>query len=112
MKYCSIDECFRPTLARGYCERHYRQHMRGVTPRSDQQRPFNQEAQYKAHYYVSRQIKLGNLKRPSVCEDCQTPCKTDAHHYKGYAEEHWLTVVFLCRKCHKNAHMLIDATPL
>jgi predicted HNH restriction endonuclease len=27
--------------------------------------------------------------------------RIEAHHHKGYDEEHWLDVVWLCRPCHR-----------
>lgn len=44
--------------------------------------------------------------RLAVPEACQGPCARpglplEAHHHHGYAREHRLDVVFLCRDCHR-----------
>lgn len=32
--------------------------------------------------------------------------RVEAHHHKGYDEDHWLDVVWLCRSCHVLAEEL------
>ena len=59
-----------------------------------------------AHGAVRLAIRKGNLiKLP--CQVCRNP-KAEAHHYLGYAKEHALCVVFLCKK----HHVLADRNPV
>lgn len=53
---------------------------------------------------VSRAIKFGSLKRPEICERCHEKCFPHAHHYLGYNKKNWLSVIFVCRKCHFDLH--------
>lgn len=48
-------------------------------------------------------VRKGIIERPPICQKCGMP-KPDAHHFLGYAPEHWLSIEWLCRKCHKAAH--------
>ena len=43
----------------------------------------------------------GKISYPKRCLKCHHTTQTEAHHYNGYDETHWLDVVFLCRKCHR-----------
>lgn len=56
----------------------------------------------RAHAAVARALKSGVLVRPDRCEDCETPCKPDAHHddYDRPLEVRWL-----CRRCHRRQPM-------
>lgn len=45
-------------------------------------------------------IRTGKIARSMYCQSCNSPCRTDAHHHKGYAKEHWLDIIWLCRRCH------------
>jgi hypothetical protein len=56
--------------------------------------------QYRANVAVSKAVKRGDLVRPNLCSQCGKRCKPQAHHHKGYAEEFWLDVIWLCRPCH------------
>lgn len=51
---------------------------------------------------VTEAVRDGRLRR-GRCAVCGTP-KTEAHHHRGYAEAHWLTVSWLCRTHHAAAH--------
>jgi len=55
----------------------------------------------KARVAVAEAIKLGKLPRAKSlkCVRCGNPAQ-DYHHHKGYAREHWLDVVPVCKKCH------------
>lgn len=55
--------------------------------------------QIEAGNAVSAAIRDGTLVRPHRCEWCGKECKPEAHH-PSYAEEDWLNVVWLCKKCH------------
>jgi len=58
-----------------------------------------------ARQAVKRAIKSFVLHWPMRCEQCGVYGKTEAHHYKGYAPENHLEVLWLCRSCHKRAHI-------
>jgi hypothetical protein len=49
---------------------------------------------------VHRAERRGNIVRPVVCTWCDVQPVAHAHHYLGYAPEHWLDVEYLCHKCH------------
>ena len=50
---------------------------------------------------VNAAVVAGMLRRePCWCGDP----RTDAHHHRGYAPEHWLDVVWLCRRHHAEMH--------
>jgi hypothetical protein len=51
---------------------------------------------------VHRGIKNGKLQR-QPCIICGN-INSQAHHHKGYAKEHWLDVVWLCKKHHEEEH--------
>lgn len=54
---------------------------------------------------MAEAVKSGALIRQPCW--CGNP-KTDGHHHKGYAPEHWLDVVWLCRKHHAELHRKYD----
>lgn len=56
---------------------------------------------YKAHTAVGNAIRDGRLIRPTICEDCKTTCKPDAHH-DDYLQR--LSVRWLCSRCHHIWH--------
>ena len=62
---------------------------------------------------VHNAIRKGTLIRPSKCENCgnEFPLKgrekLTAHHWKGYEEEFYLDIVWLCVDCHKEADRLL-----
>ena len=55
----------------------------------------------KAHSAVSCAIKTGKLISPKflLCHYCSKPAQ-QYHHWKGYAPEHWLDVIPVCKECH------------
>lgn len=53
---------------------------------------------------VTNALRRGDLVRPSTCSRCQRLCKPQAHHHRGYAEEFWLDVIWLCKRCHTAEH--------
>ena len=55
----------------------------------------------KAVYNAKRD---GLLICPSICSNCFEPRKVNAHHHKGYTEEFWLDVIWLCSSCHRDDH--------
>jgi hypothetical protein len=58
---------------------------------------FRQKARQALHYA----IKVGRLERGKFCQICFIPVEAEAHHYLGYAREHWFDVVWMCSRCHK-----------
>lgn len=46
----------------------------------------------------------GRLIRPQQCSRCGEGGRIEGHHHKGYAPEHQLDVVWLCKRCHYAAH--------
>jgi hypothetical protein len=62
----------------------------------------------RAHHAVRCAVKSGKLVRPEICSSCRRPCKAQAHHHKGYQEEHWLEVEWLCAKCHYRARDVVS----
>lgn len=63
-----------------------------------QREPEKYVARYKLRYAVSR----GQITK-EPCQDCGK-AKVEAHHHKGYEPEHWLDVMWLCRKHHRDIH--------
>jgi hypothetical protein len=59
---------------------------------------------YAAREAVYRALRKGVLKRAEGCLRCCQGVKVQAHHHRGYAPEHWLDVVWLCRSCHLTMH--------
>lgn len=57
-----------------------------------------------ARYAVRMAVKRGTLTRESCSASGCSNIKTHAHHYAGYAKEHWLDVVWLCQEHHEKAH--------
>lgn len=72
------------------------------------QRARRDPAEARARGAVRRAVLAGKLVRPEVCDECgvrpHSYLKIEAHHYKGYAREHWLDVEWLCRGCHASDH--------
>lgn len=61
-----------------------------------------------AHRKVAYLVKIGKIDKPKRCSHCKEENKIEAHHWKGYSEEFAIDVIWLCRKCHKKAHLLSD----
>lgn len=59
-----------------------------------------------AGYFARLAVRLAVLsgELPPVktlqCVNCEEPA-VDYHHHRGYAQEHWLDVIPVCRLCHK-----------
>lgn len=66
-------------------------------------------AKHRARLAVGQALKNGRLVRPPTCEangkygDKCLGGPLTAHHHKGYAQEHWLDVEWLCTECHNVA---------
>lgn len=55
----------------------------------------------RANGLINKRIKLGKIKRPSRCQYCGQPARTDGHHPDYRRPD---LIVFLCRSCHMKAH--------
>jgi len=55
-----------------------------------------------AMHAVERERRAGRL-IPDPCGQCGSPA-VEAHHPRGYAPEHHLDIVWLCRAHHLSAH--------
>lgn len=59
---------------------------------------------HRASMAVQRALKDGRLVRPAQCSKCGAEGKPQAHHHIGYAKEHHLDVIWVCRSCHEREH--------
>lgn len=57
----------------------------------------------KARTAVSNALRLGKIIKPAVCQVCGCHEKLEAHHWKGYSQEYWLDVQWLCHSDHLKA---------
>lgn len=60
----------------------------------------------RANRAVRTAVANGTLVRPSNCSRCGHNGRIEAHHYLGYSEDHWLSVIWLCKPCHRCLHRL------
>ena len=58
---------------------------------------------------VINSLKAGKIKKPDKCDKCGAKTSLEAHHHKGYDEEHQLDVQWLCISCHKAADVKLRA---
>lgn len=68
--------------------------------------------QARAHSAVQRALSRGEIAKPDHCEVCnrleqEVAGGFEAHHYLGYAREHYLDIQWLCIPCHREAELLI-----
>lgn len=63
---------------------------------------FDMRTKNKARHIVYKAVLSGKIKK-LPCEVCGE-FKSAAHHYLGYAEEHWFDIKWLCDKHHQIAH--------
>lgn len=61
----------------------------------------------KAQCKVSNAVRDGRLEKKTSCENCGSEYRVQAHH-ESYEEDRWLDVVWLCDKCHKERHKIIN----
>jgi hypothetical protein len=57
----------------------------------------------RARSAISNSIASGYITRPDRCEVCGTGGGTVAHH-DSYEAERWMTVVWVCTRCHGDRH--------
>lgn len=55
---------------------------------------------------LHRAIRSKRVTRPRRCARCRKRCVPQGHHYRGYAQRHWLTIKWLCSDCHREDHSL------
>lgn len=60
-------------------------------------------AKVRARALVNTHLRRGTLER-KPCQKCGV-AKAQAHHYNGYAREHWLDIEWLCVACHTEEHV-------
>lgn len=54
---------------------------------------------------VKNALNDTTLIKPDICEQCgRDYYELQAHHFLGYAKEHWLDIKWLCQPCHAIAH--------
>lgn len=80
----------------------YRQSHPEVTIRAVNKYRFNNPEKVAAHKAVTSAVKRGHLLR-EPCRECGNE-RSEGHHYLGYAPEHHLDVLWLCRAHHREAH--------
>lgn len=54
-----------------------------------------------AHMMVKGALLIGLLKKPTICEKCQSRRNLEAHH-EDYSKP--LEIMWLCRECHISKH--------
>lgn len=66
-----------------------------------------------ARQEITEAIRTGTITR-GPCAECGLPPKKigrqnriHAHHHLGYAPEHWLDIIWLCKPCHVKAERLV-----
>lgn len=64
-------------------------------------------AKQSAYTAVSAAIELGELTRPSACEECGASCPSIYGHHEDYGRP--LDVIWMCPKCHGKRHRIIRA---
>ena len=90
--------------ANGYERERYANEEGYAQKRRDQKEEQNKKNPHKikARKKLRRQVKIGNIVRPTVCSDCgSTDRKIQAHH-NDYSKP--LDVVWVCSLCHAKIH--------
>jgi len=57
-----------------------------------------------ARRFLNAEIQRGNIIKPDACEACGTKANLRGHHHRGYDQQFWVDVVWLCGSCHHAAH--------
>lgn len=63
-----------------------------------------------AHAAVTRGIRLRRLlpAKAFLCVRCDFTRAAIWHHDKGYARQHWFSIIPLCRTCHGFVHRRVQ----
>jgi len=85
---------------------------RATWRKADRKRRMKIDAQIKikAKGTVHKALRDGTLTKTKNCQICgkrEGDCDESGlhgHHYVSYAEQHWLSVIWLCRQCHERCH--------
>jgi hypothetical protein len=97
------------SLVHAYNEEYSR--TRGLPARHQQCREWRQKnpEKSKCHYVVWMALRRGEIQRMPLCETCQNPTKTQAHH-DDYTKP--LKIKWLCATCHAKLHVPIRESNL
>jgi hypothetical protein len=71
---------------------------------SEQKRYIKDKEKCRAGNALRYAVKAGKIIRPNKCSSCGAIGPIQGHHYKGYKEENFLDVQWLCPPCHGKAH--------
>jgi len=56
---------------------------------------------------VEKALRAGDLTKGKECVHCgNDKRRLEAHHHKGYEQQFWLDVIWLCPPCHGKAHRI------
>lgn len=104
-------ECAREQLRskRQLNQERYREHSRGYYRRDLE----HSRAQSRAKAAIRRALLRGDITKPDYCEACgklerEVAGGLEAHHYLGYAREHYLDVQWLCIEDHRKAERTME----
>lgn len=83
----------------------YRQSEKGKATRQVVQKRFlsRNPNHLKAKMAVNHAVAAGKLPKVNTLKCACGEQAEQYHHHKGYAPEHWLDVIPVCKKCHFNA---------
>jgi hypothetical protein len=54
----------------------------------------------RASHLMRRALGNGKLVRPDTCQRCGRRGRIEGHHFRGYEDEHALSIEWVCRSCH------------
>lgn len=99
---------YRETDAYREAQRRYRETARAKATQAAYLRKVRESnpERIKARAAIHVALRSGIIERPAACGICGQEKRLDAHHPLGYAPEHWFTVEWYCRMCHRRMHML------
>ncbi len=76
---------------------------KGIQTRARSYTSYKAKGGRRAVSAVRNALASGKMVRPQECSACPAVGSIEAHHHKGYAPEHRLSVVWLCTRCHRRA---------
>lgn len=117
-RYRAYDQAYNRTeIGRERSRRSYSNHVdyyrdytaqpeRKAKQREHQRRYYAADpARGRARAAVSHALAAGKIApQPCAAASCECSGRIEAHHHCGYAPEHWLDVVWLCRAHHEREH--------